>query len=124
MSAAGALVVAVTLAGCGTTTYFAGRNLPPSALLNRVMIAIQNPSALSAGGLEIVDAYYDIRYAYNDINKTFGVAGYSGALPVSIQNMPEEQSGAVYGSGDGTLSVISYAKESSTGSLAGLNGAS
>ncbi|HEV2215859.1 MAG TPA: hypothetical protein VGR64_11255 [Terracidiphilus sp.] len=117
-------MVAVTLAGCGTTTYFAGRNLPPSALLNRVMIAIQNPSALSAGGLEIVDAYYDIRYAYNDINKTFGVAGYSGALPVSIQNMPEEQSGAVYGSGDGTLSVISYAKESSTGSLAGLNGAS
>lgn len=117
-------MVAVTLAGCGTTTYFAGRNLPPSALVNRVLIAIQNPSALSKGGLEIVDAYYDIRYAYNDINKTFGVAGYSGALPVSIQNMPEEQSGAVYGSGDGTLSVISYAKESSTGSLAGLNGAS
>ncbi|HEU5457053.1 MAG TPA: hypothetical protein VFU68_00405 [Terracidiphilus sp.] len=124
MSAAGALAVAITLAGCGTTTYFAGRNLPPSALVNRVLIAIQNPSALSKGALEIVDAYYDIRYAYNDVNKTFSVSGYSGALPVSIQNLPEEQSGAVYGSGDGTLSVISYAKESSTGSQSGLNGAS
>ena len=45
-SAAGALVAAIVLAGCGTTTYFAGRALPPSGLTNRVLIAIQNPSAL------------------------------------------------------------------------------
>ena len=61
MSAAAALVVAAALAGCGTTTYFAGRTLPPSGLANRVLIAIQNPSPLTQGALQIVDAYYDIR---------------------------------------------------------------
>jgi len=124
LSAAGALVVAVTLAGCGTTTYFAGRNLPPSQLVNRVLIAIQNPSAFAKGSLEIVDAYYDTRFAFNNVNKVFPVAGFSGALPISIQNMPEEQAGAVYGYGDGSLSMVSYAKESSTGGQSGLNGAS
>ena len=44
LSAAGALVAAIVLAGCGTTTYFAGRTLPPSGLPNRVLIAVQNPS--------------------------------------------------------------------------------
>ncbi len=112
---AGALGAAVALAGCGKTTYFAGRNLPPSGLINRVMIAIQNPSAFTKGSLQIVDAFYDIRYAYNNINKTFPVSGYSGALPVTIQNMPEEQLGAVYSSGDGNLALVSYGKENSTG---------
>lgn len=117
-------MVAVTLAGCGSTTFFAGRNLPPSGLVNRVMIAVQNPSPLAKGSLQIVDAFYDIRYAYNNINKTFPVGGFSGALPVSIQNMPEEQTGAVYSSGDGSLVTISYAKESSAGTQSGLNGVS
>jgi hypothetical protein len=77
------------------------------------MIAIQNPSSFTKGALEIVDAFYDIRYAYNNINKTFSVSGYSGALPLTIQNMPEEQLGAVYGYGDGSYVVINYQKESS-----------
>jgi hypothetical protein len=37
--------------------------------------------------------------------------------------MPEEQLGAVYGYGDGTLNVISYAKEIANGSAGSLNGA-
>ena len=41
----------------------------------------------------------------------FSVSGFSGALPVSIQNMPEEELGAVYGSGDGSLTYVNYAKE-------------
>jgi len=124
MSAAVALVVAAALAGCGSTTYFAGRTLPPSGIANRVLIAIQNPSSLSKGALEIVDAYYDTRYAYNNMNKTFTVSGYSGALPLSIQNMPEEQVGVVYGAGDGTYMLINYNKETSTGAAASLNGLS
>ena len=56
MSAAAALVVSAALAGCGSTTYFAGRTLPPSGLPNRVMIAVQNPSALNSGELQFVDA--------------------------------------------------------------------
>jgi hypothetical protein len=124
MSAVAALVVAAALAGCGSTTYFAGRKLPPSGIKNRVLIAIQNPSALARGALAIVDAYYDIRFSYDDKTATFSVAGYSGALPITIQNMPEEQLGAVYGYGDGSLAIISYAGESVSGSQTGLNGAS
>jgi hypothetical protein len=122
MSAAAALLVAVALAGCGTTTYFAGRTLPPSGLANRVLIAIQNPSSANPGTLQFVDAYYDIRYKYNSTNTSpaFSVSGYSGSLPISIQNMPEEQLGAVYGSGDGSLMLINYAKETSVGSAGSL----
>jgi hypothetical protein len=124
LSAAGALVVAAAVAGCGSTTYFAGRNLPPSGLTTRVLIAIQNPSSLTKGALEIVDAYYDTRYKYNNTKVTYSISGYSGALPISIQNMPEEQLGAVYGSGDGSFTLINYGKESSTGAVKGLTGTS
>lgn len=121
ISAAAALALAVVLAGCGQTFYFAGRQLPPSGLKNRVMVAIQNPSALSQGALQILDAYYDTRYAYNSTTKTFSVSGYSGALPTTIQNMPEEQIGAVYGTGGGgSLAYVDYQKESATGTQANL----
>ena len=124
LSAAAALFVAAALAGCGGTSYFAGRNLPPSGLTNRVMIAIQNPSAFTKGSLQFVDAYYDIRSGYNGKPGNFSISGYAGALPISIQNMPEEQVGYVYGSGDGSFSPISYAKESTSNAVAGLNGLS
>ena len=123
-SAVAALAVSAGLAGCGGTTYFAGRNLPPSGLTNRVMIAIQNPSALNKGSLQFVDAYYDIRSGTGGKPAGYSISGYSGALPVSIQNMPEEQLGAVYGAGDGSLTAVSYAKEATSGSTSGLNGAS
>lgn len=121
MSAAAALVAAAALAGCGTTTYFAGRTLPPSGIANRVLIAIQNPTGGSRGQLEIVDAYFDTRYKYNNINKTYVIAGFAGALPVSIQNLPEQRIGEVYSGGDGSVTPVSYAQESSNGDLPGLN---
>ncbi len=124
ISAAAALALATIVAGCGTTYYFAGRTLPPSKLVNRVLIAVQNPSALSKGALQIVDAFYDERSGYNGTPASFSISGYGGALPISIQNMPEEQRGAVYGSGDGSLSQVNYASESTTGNVGGLNGLS
>jgi hypothetical protein len=122
LSAAAALTVAAALAGCGSTNYFAGRNLPPSGLLYRVLVAIQNPSAFAKGSLQIMDAYYDIRSGYTGKPAAYSISGYSGALPITIQNMPEEQLGAVYGSGDGSLTSISYGKESTGGTASGLNG--
>src|SRR5277367_5291470 len=86
-----AMVTAGVLAGCGTTYYFAGRVLPPSGIANRVLIAIQNPNVASRGLLQFVDAYYDIRQSYNDKIPAFSISGYSGALPSTIQNLPEEQ---------------------------------
>ena len=120
ISAAAALSLAVALAGCGSTTFFAGRTLPPSGLTWRVLVAIQNPSALSQGTLQILDAYYDTRYKFNSNTVTYSISGYSGALPTTIQNMPEEQLGAVYGYGDGSFVYINYEKEATTGSQAGL----
>lgn len=93
-------------------------------MTNRVLIAIQNPSALSRGVLQFVDAYYDIRHSYNDKTASFSISGYSGALPVTIQNMPEEQLGVVYGSGDGSFTSVNYGKESSGGAVGGLSGSS
>jgi len=121
-SALAALVTAGILAGCGNNYYFAGRVLPPSKIANRVLIAVQNPSTASKGVLEFVDAFYDIRQSFDDKIPGFSISGYTGALPVTIQNLPEEQAGAVYGSGDGSLGLINYAKESYTGSAGTVNG--
>jgi hypothetical protein len=119
-----ALVTAGVLAGCGNNFYFAGRVLPPSGIANRVLIAVQNPSVASKGQLQFVDAFYDIRQSFNDKIPGFSISGYSGALPSTIQNMPEEQIGAVYGFGDGSFTLINYAKESTSGAAATLNGLS
>ena len=124
MGAGVALAVSVALAGCGSTSYFAGRQLPPSGLLNRVVVAIQNPSAFTKGALQIMDAYYDIRSGYTGTPATYSLSGFGGALPISIQSMPEEQLGAIYGAGDGSLTLANYGTEKTTGTVAGLNGAS
>jgi hypothetical protein len=107
----------IVLAGCGKSYYFAGRALPPSGILNRVLIAVQNPGALTKGSLQIVDAFYDIRHSFNDKVASFSMAGYSGGDPQTIQNMPEEQAGAVYGAGDGSFALLNYASEKQTTTL-------
>jgi hypothetical protein len=112
------------LTGCGKNFYFAGRNLPPSGLTNRVLIAIQNPSAFTNGALTFVDAYYDIRHAYNNQNVTFSISGASVSLPLTIQNMPEEQLGAVYNQSNGSLSLINYSSEKQNTSISGSPAAS
>jgi hypothetical protein len=124
LCAAAAVLVSVVLAGCGSTTYFAGRVLPPSGLTNRVLIAVQNPSTAATGALTFVDAFYDIRFSYNQKIPGFSISGYSGNLPITIQNMPEEQLGAVYGAGDGSLHLVNYQKESDNGAQKGIAGTS
>ncbi len=119
-SALAALVTAGILAGCGNNYYFAGRVLPPSALANRVLIAVQNPSPSTRGFLQFVDGFYDIRQNYKDTIPSFSISGYSGALPVTIQNLPEEQLGVVYGAGDGSFTLIDYNKENARGAAASI----
>jgi hypothetical protein len=124
--AAGFICAVSLLTACGKNFYFAGRNLPPSGVLNRVLVAVQNPSALTQGSLLFDDALYDIRHAFNNANVTFTIGGFSGKLPVTIQNMPEQQLGAVYSIGDGSLTTVSYSGEkvSSTVASTSLNGIS
>jgi hypothetical protein len=58
-----------------------------------------------------VDAFYDLRHAFNNSAVTFSIAGYSGALPQTIQNLPEQEVGGVFGSGDGSFVIVNYAEE-------------
>lgn len=101
------VAVSLTLLGCGKNYYYAARNLPPSGLTQRVLVAVDNP----VGSLQFMDAYYDIRHPYNNANTQFSISGFSGSNPATIQNLPEEQSGLVYSSGDGSLASINYGSE-------------
>lgn len=88
--------------------------------MHRVVIAIQNPGTFNKGALQIVDAFYDERSGFNGTPPVFSIAGYSGALPQTIQNMPEEQFGAIFGAGDGSLLLADYSKERITKTVAGV----
>src|SRR6185437_2215737 len=87
-----AVAVSFILLGCGKNFYFAGRTLPPSGVTQRVLVAVDNP----VGSLQFMDAYYDIRHPFNNPNGQFSIGGFSGQYPVTIQNLPEEQTGLVY----------------------------
>lgn len=125
-----ALAVAVvasafSIIGCtGTNSILAGRAQPPSQIRQRVLVAIQNPSPIATGGLQIVDARYDIRNSENGKTPIFVISGYKGSLPSLILNYPEQQAGYVYGSGDGSLIPVNYATEQVTGAISGLPGIS
>jgi hypothetical protein len=111
-------VVSFGLTACGKSYYFGNRPLPPSGVINRVLIAIQNPGALTHGSLQEVDALYDIRHKYNSTAALPSISGFSGSLPVTIQNEPAETFGAVFNQGDGSLSLINYETEAQTSTQA------
>ncbi len=102
------LLVSFGLSACGTSYYFGGRPLPAGKVLNRVLIVVQNPSTLTKGALEVVDGLYDIRNVYNGTALLPAISGYSGALPVTIQNLPAEEAGAVFNQGDGSFDILNY----------------
>ncbi len=114
------LVVSLALSACGKSFYFAGRPLPPSGILNRVLIAAQ---ISGQGSLSLVDGLYDVRHNYNNTVGGFPIGGYSpSALPFSIQNLPAEEAGLVFsnagsGSSAGLLTSVNYATETSSSLL-------
>jgi hypothetical protein len=118
--------VALGLTACKVNYYnfpqynYAGRAVPPSQLANRVMVAIANPSAFSGGQLEILDALRDQRFNVPDTITEFNISGYAGRVPTTIQSFPEQQIGYVYGSGDGSFTRVSYASESTAGTVGGI----
>jgi hypothetical protein len=114
-----------SMVGCtGSNSILAGRPQPPSQIRQRVLVAIQNPSPIATGALQIVDARYDIRNSENGTVPTFFISGYKGSLPSLILNYPEESAGYVYGSGDGSLIPVNYGTEQISGSISGLAGTS
>jgi hypothetical protein len=106
----------VSMIGClGKRSYLANRPVPPSRILQRVLVSIQNPSPITAGALQIVDARYDIRNSENGKIPSFFVGAYSGALPTTIINYPEQREGYVYNAGSGTVTPVNYSTEDASG---------
>ena len=115
-------VVALLLTACGQVLYkepannFAGRPIPPSLLLQRVMASYTSNG--SSGGLEILDGLRDLRSNVQNTIPFFAISGYSGGNPVQIINYPEQSTGYVFSSSDGSLAQINYGKETSSGTVA------
>ena len=122
--ASGILLATATLAlsGCGVVVLYktpqytyAGRPVPPSKLLERVLAAYSATG--TSGGLEILDGLRDLRRNVQNTTKFFSISGYSDSEPISIINYPEETSGYVLGYQTGTLTAINYSKESQIGAV-------
>ncbi len=120
--ASGVLLATATLAlsGCGVVVLYktpeygyAGRPVPPSKLLERVLAAYTGAS----GGLEILDGLRNLRGNVQNTTKSYSISGYSETEPIDIINFPEETTGYVLDYTSGTLSVINYSKETASGSV-------
>ncbi len=119
----GVLLAATSLmmTGCGQRIYvnpqynYAGRPLPPSGLLERVMASYTANG--TSGGLEILDGLRDLRGNIQNTIHSFSISGYSSAQPTQIINFPEQETGYVLGYTDGALTAINYGKESSSGAV-------
>ena len=83
-------VVALALTACGQVLYkepnnnYAGRPIPPSKLLQRVMVAFSSNG--SSGGLEILDGLRDLRSNVQNTIPAFTISGFSAAMPTTILN--------------------------------------
>jgi hypothetical protein len=96
---------------------FANRPIPPSRLAERVMISVGNTGLGGSGGsLAIVDALRDIRNNIQNTVSSFSISGFSAASPTAIYNFPEQTRGYVYSNTTGSLTIINYGTEASTGS--------
>jgi len=124
----GMLLAAVTLAltACGQRLYvypsstYSGRPIPPSGLLERVLVAYT--PAGGAGALEILDGLNNLRGNIQNTITSFSISGFSGADPVEILSFPEELTGYVRSYTTGDLIAIDYGTEK-TGSTLGPYGA-
>lgn len=121
----GVLLAAATLSlsGCGVVVLYktpqygyAGRPVPPSKLLERVLAAYSGTG--TSGGLEILDGLRDLRGNVQNTTKSYSISGYSEAEPISIINYPEETTGFVFSYNDGDLIDINYSKETASGTVA------
>jgi len=115
-------VIALMLTACGQVLYkvpannFAGRPIPPSGLLQRVMASYTSNG--SSGGLQILDGLRDLRGNIQNTIPFFAISGYSSGNPSTIINYPEQSTGYVFSSSDGSLAQINYGKESTGGTVA------
>lgn len=95
---------------------FAGRPIPPSKMLQRVLTTYTNGG--SAGGAVMLDGLRDLRGNIQNTRPSWPIAGFSAAEPTTILNFPEQTRGYVLSETAGSLIGINYSTESSSGAAA------
>ncbi len=95
---------------------FAGRPIPPSQMLQRVLATYTNGG--TSGGAQILDGLRDLRGNIQNTKPSFPISGFSAAEPTTILNFPEQTRGYVLSETAGTLVGINYGTEASGGAAA------
>jgi hypothetical protein len=96
---------------------FAGRPIPPSQLLQRVLVTYTEGGL--SGGAQMLDGLRDLRNNIQNTKTTFPISGFSAPEPTTILNFPEQTRGYVLSASAGTLVSINYSTETSGGTAAG-----
>jgi hypothetical protein len=104
------------------TSTFANRPIPPSQLMDRVLVAITVNG--TTGTAQILDGLRDIRSNLTNTRMTFSISGSVGGSPKTILNFPAEIRGYTYSSFEGALNTIDYGTEAVTGTASSIPGAS
>ncbi|HEY4010506.1 MAG TPA: hypothetical protein VGM11_10180, partial [Acidobacteriaceae bacterium] len=95
---------------------FAGRPIPPSQMLQRVL-ATYTEGGLS-GGAQMLDGLRDLRGNIQNTKPSFPISGFSAPEPTTIFNFPEQTHGYVLSATTGYLININYSTETGTGNAA------
>ena len=95
---------------------FAGRPIPPSQMLERVLATSTNGG--TTGGAQILDGLRDLRGNIQNTKLSFPISGFSAPEPTTILNFPEQTHGYVLSETAGTLVGINYSTEASAGTAA------
>jgi hypothetical protein len=95
---------------------FAGRPIPPSQMLQRVLATYTNGG--SSGSAQILDGLRDLRGNIQNTKLSFPIAGFSAAEPTTILNFPEQTRGYVLSATTGAIIDINYSTEAAGGTVA------
>ncbi|HXS14282.1 MAG TPA: hypothetical protein VN734_16395, partial [Acidobacteriaceae bacterium] len=95
---------------------FAGRPIPPSQMLQRVLATYTNGG--TSGGAQLLDGLRDLRGNIQNTKPVFPISGFSAPEPTTILNFPEQTRGYVLSQTAGTLIAINYSTEASIGPAA------
>jgi hypothetical protein len=95
---------------------FAGRPIPPSQMLQRVLATYTEGG--SSGGAQMLDGLRDLRGNIQNTKPSFPISGFSAPEPTTILNFPEQTHGYVLSQTAGSLIGINYSTEAGTGTAA------
>jgi hypothetical protein len=95
---------------------FAGRPIPPSQMLQRVLATFTNGG--TTGGAQLLDGLRDLRGNIQNTKLSFPISGFSAPEPTTILSFPEQTHGYVLSETAGTLVGINYSTEASSGTAA------